>query len=265
MLEKSFQVIAERYYQKALSIEQKNIAHTKELYDSNSLNACRGQEEIAFSADTGLKARLSNYWVMEGNQEFKNSEKDLLLEAATLFFSQYLKGDNPIEKTISESQRYGLLSVIYGKFNQVCGKLEELDIHPQEGKGLYFAALHRLAESIITYSPQKQPGKAGLIQRQINALSRENAMAAKILKKFPIPDGDTLEIPKTYWTDILKSAFEKEVLSDDHKISVKYRRSIEWTLSDHYYYERQIQWISIIDEMRPPKPTFQKIKIKFTK
>lgn len=147
-MEKSFLIIADRYYKKALSLERENMPSKFEWYNSNPLHMRRG-EKISISAGLFLKGSVSSYWLNKPQElYFKNSKKSFLLEAATLFFSEYLKENNPIEKTTSEPQRYGLLAVIYGEFHQICEKLEELNIYPQEGKSLYFAALHRLTEDI---------------------------------------------------------------------------------------------------------------------
>ncbi|MDX9963954.1 hypothetical protein [Desulfobacter postgatei] len=262
-MEKSFQIIAGRYYEKALSLERESLAHTKELFDSDPINARQGWEFTLLTEGT-LKASLSNYWVT-GNQElyFKNPERDLLLETATLFFSEYLKGENPIEKTISESQRYGLLSVIYGKFNQICEKLTELDIHPQEGPGLYFASLHRLTEDILNYSPPQ--GKSpGTIENENKACRRELAMAAQILDDFLIPPGNVLEIPRDYWEPLIKKTFEAKVLPDPKTIS-KYRKRLELILSNQFWGDRQSQWICLPGDSRTAKPTYQKITITLTK
>jgi hypothetical protein len=252
VLEKSFQIIAGRYYEKALSLEREILSHIKKQYDCNPMNTRIGRE-FTLSADAGLQVAIATYKKYKNPREYfeRPEGTDSRIESATQFFIDFLTEEQPFEKTMSASQRYGLLSVIYGNFNQVCEKLEKANIHPPEGEGLYFAALHRLGEEISNYSPEPQKNhEKGSGTNTVNAIHRKLAIAAKILDDFPKPNGDILEIPESYWDKLLKETNDGVLPSRGTKKD--WKESCEWTLSDNY--------CDI-----PPKNEFIKIKIKLTK
>ena len=265
-LEKSFQIIAERYYEKALSLERESLAYIKKQYDSNPMHVRQGRK-LGLSADENLRVKIATYKKYENPRDYFELPEgtDGFLESATQFFRDYLTEEKPFVKTLSASQRYGLLSIIYEKFSRVCEKLEKLDIHPQEGKGLHFAALHRLAENISNYSPPQPPKNIiGKIGQEVKTLRSELAMAAEFLDDFPTPDGSILEISRDDWESFVKRFFKVEVLPSPKTVR-KYKKAIELTISDYCHLKQQNRWNNIIGGTRPPKPEYQKIEIKLTK
>ncbi|WP_321416330.1 hypothetical protein [uncultured Desulfobacter sp.] len=229
-MQRSFKVIAERYYEQALTLEREYL----------------NERGLTLPVKATLKARIMNY----GDP--------------TVFFTRCLLGECPFEGT-TESQRYGLLSVIYEKFDTICDQLPETGIHPPEGEGLYFAALHRLTQDITTYAGGAQRGAAGSKQREINSFLQQSAVAKRVIDDFPLPaEGGRLEIPRGYWDNLLTGVFEG--VRPSQKTLTRYKHVVEAAISKQRHNERLEHWISLPSDIsRPPKPVYRQIKIKFKK